>query len=62
MYIRAMTMSEEAYAVNEARQTFSELCNKVHYTGQPITITKRGRPIVRIVPAAGDEGESEADR
>ncbi|MCA9796078.1 MAG: type II toxin-antitoxin system Phd/YefM family antitoxin [Candidatus Eremiobacteraeota bacterium] len=35
----------------EAKTRLSEICAKVHETGEAVTITKRGRPLVVITPA-----------
>jgi prevent-host-death family protein len=32
----------------------SELCHEVAETGESVMVTKRGRPLVRIVPIAAD--------
>lgn len=34
----------------EAKTKFSEICDDVVRTCEPVTITRRGRPVVRIVP------------
>jgi prevent-host-death family protein len=35
----------------DAKNRFSELCERVAETGEPLTVTRRGRPLVKIVPA-----------
>ncbi|MHB2016306.1 MAG: type II toxin-antitoxin system Phd/YefM family antitoxin [Candidatus Xenobia bacterium] len=35
----------------EAKTRLSELCEQVAQTRQPVTVTRRGRPLVRILPA-----------
>ena len=37
--------------VLEARTSFSTLIAEVERTGEPVTVTRHGRPVVRIVPA-----------
>lgn len=34
----------------DAKNRLSEVCEKVAQTGEPWTITRRGRPLVKIVP------------
>lgn len=36
----------------EAKTRLSEICEAVAATRQPVTVTRRGRPLVRIEPAA----------
>jgi prevent-host-death family protein len=43
--------------VTEARAEFSELVSKVAYGGQPVVITRHGKPLVALVPAAYLERE-----
>jgi prevent-host-death family protein len=38
--------------VTEARAEFSELINRVAYGGEPVIITRHGKPLVALVPAA----------
>lgn len=38
--------------VTEARATFSDLVNRVGYGGERIVLTRHGRPLVALVPAA----------
>lgn len=41
--------------VGEAKKTFSDLLSRVAYRGETIIITRRGRPMARLVPAASAE-------
>jgi prevent-host-death family protein len=34
----------------EAKTKFSEVCDEVARTGQSVTVTRRGKPLVRIDP------------
>lgn len=43
-------MGETSINVAEAKKRFSELLGKVAYGKEQVIITKRGRPMVRIVP------------
>ena len=40
----------EQVGIFDAKTHFSELVERVQATGQPITVTNRGRPAVEIVP------------
>ena len=48
-------MSEQTMNVAEAKKRFSELLGKVAYTKEEIIITKRGRPVARLVPTEEPE-------
>jgi prevent-host-death family protein len=49
-------------AVTEARAEFSELISRVAYGGEPVVITRHGKPLVALVPAAYlDEEPAEND-
>ena len=43
-------MNEKSVNVADAKKHFSELLGKVAYAGQHILITKRGKPMARLVP------------
>lgn len=40
----------ESVALYDAKNRLSELCNKVTETGEPCVISRRGKPIVKLVP------------
>lgn len=40
----------ETVGIFDAKTRFSEIVERVQSTGQPITVTNRGRPAVEIVP------------
>lgn len=40
----------EKFGMFDAKTRFSEIVEQVATTGQPVTITNRGRPTVEIVP------------
>ena len=44
-------MNEQTINVAEAKKHFSELLGKVAYGKEVIIITKRGKPMARLVPA-----------
>lgn len=54
-----MVMCMESFALYDAKNRLSELCNKVTETGEPCLISRRGRPIVKIVPV-GDPEETDS--
>lgn len=43
--------------VAEAKKRFSDLLGRVAYGGETVIITRRGRPMAKLVPAAADESE-----
>jgi prevent-host-death family protein len=43
-------MAAETVGLREANQDFSALVERVARTGRGVTVTRRGVPIVRIVP------------
>lgn len=45
--------------VTEARARFSELMNRVGYGGERIVLTRHGKPLVALLPAAAVEDGSE---
>ncbi len=48
-------MEEQTVSVAEAKKHFSELLGKVAYGKEQILITKRGLPMVRLVPVEQSE-------
>lgn len=42
----------------EAKTRLSEICEEVSSQGQPVLVTRRGHPIVRIEPAAEKQGHN----
>jgi len=53
-------MSEKTINVADAKKHFSELLGRVAYGKEQIIITKRGKPMARLVPA-GESGRHLAD-
>ena len=43
-------MDEKAINVADAKKHFSELLGQVAYTGKSFLITKRGKPMARLMP------------
>ena len=50
-----MTIKEVSVA--EAKKHFSDLLGRVAYRGERITISKRGKPMAVLVPAAKAQGQ-----
>ena len=48
----------KTYSLNvaEAKKRFSDLLGRVAYGGETVTITRRGRPMAKLVPAADPAG------
>ena len=44
--------------VAEAKRRFSDLLGRVAYGGETVLITRRGRPMAKLVPAGPDRMES----
>lgn len=42
-------------ALFDAKNRLSELCNKVVESGQPCVISRRGKPVVKLVPVEADD-------
>jgi len=47
-------MTRKTINVAEAKKHLSELLGRVAYGGEQIVITKRGKPMARLVPAASE--------
>lgn len=45
----------------EAKNKFSELCEQVARTGQPVLVTRRGVGLVRVVPLDVGAAQGEAE-
>lgn len=48
----------ESFALYDAKNRLSELCKQVTETGEPCVISRRGKPIVKIVPFQGEDASS----
>lgn len=46
-------MKDEAINIGEAKKHFSEILGRVAFGKKRIVITKRGRPMARLVPVEG---------
>ena len=46
--------------VAEAKRQFSDLLGRVAYGGETVVITRRGRPMARLVPATAGDGRAPA--
>jgi len=49
--LKGEIMKEKAINIAEAKKHFSELLGQVAYGREHIVITKRGRPMARLIPA-----------
>jgi prevent-host-death family protein len=47
----------DAIGIFEAKTRFSEICEKVFNSREPVLITKRGVPIVKILPVTFNENQ-----
>lgn len=48
----------DSVALYDAKNRLSEICNQVTETGEPCIISRRGKPIVKLVPVDDPEDES----
>ncbi len=48
-------MNDQTISVVEAKKRFSEILGKVAYGNEKILITKRGRPMARLIPVEQNE-------
>jgi len=48
----------EMVPLYDAKNRLSEICNQVSETGEPCVISRRGQPIVKLVPV--EEGSASA--
>lgn len=46
----------KSFGLFDAKNRFSEICDQVARGGEPCTITRRGKPLVRIVPVEESAG------
>jgi prevent-host-death family protein len=53
----AARQPQPAYGVGDAKQRLSELLAHVAFGGSKVLITRRGKPIAKIVPVDAAEGE-----
>ena len=49
-------MTRKTINVAEAKKHLSELLGRVAYGGEQIVVTKRGKPLARLVPAIEEPG------
>ena len=54
-------MSQSSYNVGQAKRIFSGLLGRVAFGGETILITRRGRPMARLVPVTDQEDLHLAD-
>jgi prevent-host-death family protein len=46
----------ESISASELKAKCLAVLDDVNRTGEPVVVTKRGRPVARIVPATSDDG------
>jgi prevent-host-death family protein len=51
----------QAMGIFEAKNKFSELCERVARTGEPVLVTRRGVGLVRVVPLERCYGAGEPE-
>ncbi len=51
---------DKTIGIFEAKTKFSELCEQVVRTGKEIVVTRRGKNVVRILPAVDEAGRDRA--
>ena len=49
-----------AIGLFEAKTKFSEICERVAANGEPVIVTRRGKPLVKIEPIAPAGGKPES--
>jgi prevent-host-death family protein len=45
-------------ALYDAKNRLSEICNQVSKTGEPCVISRRGKPVVKLVPVEDDRASA----
>lgn len=50
-----------SFNVAEAKKHFSDLLSRVAYRGESVLITRRGKPMAKLVPAEAPDEESYLD-
>jgi prevent-host-death family protein len=53
-----MTSKDAAVSVANAKREFSDLLGRVAYGGETIVITRRGRPMAKLVPMEERDSET----
>jgi prevent-host-death family protein len=51
--------NHDEVGIDEARANLSELVNRVAFGGERITITRRGRPLVDLVPHSDNPSDTD---
>jgi prevent-host-death family protein len=51
---------DDKIAISKFKATCLELLEKVSQTGNPLTVTKNGKPIALVLPAPAERGENSA--
>ena len=50
-------MGSTRISMTEFRRKASEVVHQVHYTGEPVILTMKGRPMVRLVSVRDEDDE-----
>jgi prevent-host-death family protein len=50
-------MGNTRISMTEFRRKASEVVHQVHYTGEPVILTMKGRPMVRLVSVRDEDDE-----
>ncbi|GHE42014.1 hypothetical protein GCM10017673_50270 [Streptosporangium violaceochromogenes] len=45
----------EQISADDARKNFAELLNEVRYQGKHVMITRRGKPVAKLVPLSDED-------
>lgn len=60
-YIPAMSDEARYLTLRDANQTFAARVREVEETGREFVVTRRGKPVARIVPVADDREARKAE-
>ena len=52
---------KKSIGIFEAKTHFSQICDQVSHSGQPLLVERRGKPLVMITPVALPENNREKD-
>lgn len=52
----------EQMTAEDARRNFADLLNRVGFQGESILITRHGKPIAKLVPAAGEDTQPTTEK
>jgi prevent-host-death family protein len=55
-------MEDNLVSMTELRRNASEIVNRVHWTGEEIILTSKGKPMVKLIRYEEDEEGEKADK